>query len=267
MIYVDKAAGSKDLMDVPCIAEQGCMTVLDSGDVYFIGEGPHGAVDIGIEVKSVADLIASQRSGRLTTQLERMQDRYGAGQMYLYWYGHVRANAAGGLEYSTNPIMPTRQAKFDGPGGHHLVKYSYLKHLLFCIEQAGFIVWHGNTIQDVAAQVRWLYDTWQRPWTDHRYLRTIDTSQTINCTAVYSADRAENERMKRLVGSVSFWPGVGLVRAEALAKAFSSARELYNVDRADIEAIPGFGKGLAKRICEWLDKRRPGECLKNTCTP
>lgn len=79
VIVVDAAIGSKDLV-VP-LKKLGLpvqLGHLDTGDVAFQGRGPAGSeVFIGVELKKIADLVASLQTGRLPLhQLPRMLRAY-----------------------------------------------------------------------------------------------------------------------------------------------------------------------------------------------
>jgi ERCC4-type nuclease len=81
MLLVDSRAGSRDLVK-PLAKVLGTdnveETTLDFGDVAFTGRGPNNTpLDIGIEHKQVADIVACCRDGRFAGhQLPGMRKRF-----------------------------------------------------------------------------------------------------------------------------------------------------------------------------------------------
>lgn len=121
MILVDDRAGSRDLvkhppLDDPSVAE---LTRLDSGDVCFVGHGPHGESVVGVELKSVSDLLSSRQNGRLQGvdgQIPEMLTGYD--ERWIVTYGTYRCGDTGDLEYM-------RREKVRGSGKLSPVWHSY----------------------------------------------------------------------------------------------------------------------------------------------
>src|SRR3990167_1311571 len=95
MILVDNRAGSVDLAKYP-VLQPMTLCQLDSGDVCFSGHGPDGDESIGIELKSIDDLVGSLDTGRMQTQLRRMTVDYT--RVYLLFYGEYREGSDGALQ-------------------------------------------------------------------------------------------------------------------------------------------------------------------------
>ena len=72
-MLIDDRAGSRDLIKYEPVRSTGELCRLDSADVCLTGNGPNDAVLIGVEVKSIWDLISSINTGRLqATQIPAM---------------------------------------------------------------------------------------------------------------------------------------------------------------------------------------------------
>lgn len=80
MLFVDDREGSSDVfksLDRAGLPVDLCR--LDSGDIYFVGRGTKGApLNIGIEHKTVADVVSSVKTGRL--QGHQLQEMRGAAE-------------------------------------------------------------------------------------------------------------------------------------------------------------------------------------------
>jgi ERCC4-type nuclease len=88
-VLVDDRAGSKDLILKPCLRGIAELSRLNFGDVMIAGNGPKGSVAVGIEVKSIWDLVASAANGRLMdTQITGMLGDYS--HCWLLVYGSWR---------------------------------------------------------------------------------------------------------------------------------------------------------------------------------
>ena len=79
MLLVDDRVGSRALLKP--LTDAGLpttMTRLDFADIAFQGKGPNGsALDIGVELKTLSDLVGSLRSGRLAGhQLPGLSQQY-----------------------------------------------------------------------------------------------------------------------------------------------------------------------------------------------
>lgn len=102
MILIDDRAGSRELvkhppLDNPSIAE---LNQLHSGDAYFVGVCSYGESVVGIELKSISDMIGSRQSGRLQGvdgQIPEMLIGYD--ERWILTYGVYRCGDTGNLEH------------------------------------------------------------------------------------------------------------------------------------------------------------------------
>ena len=107
-MIVDDRAGSRELVFISPHDEIACLSRLEAGDVSITGNGPTGLLSIGVEVKSVDDLLQSEGNGRLRDQLESMLKAYDVN--WLLTHGQYRAGPFNRLESRTctTRSTPTR---------------------------------------------------------------------------------------------------------------------------------------------------------------
>lgn len=255
MILIDHREGSKTLMDTPPLANSGlvCLSELSSGDVMFLGNGPDDTpLPIGVEVKRIDDLIASQQNGRLGTQLERMQGDYA--RRWLIVYGQPTWDTADLLVYSLNGTDQVH-AVF-GNDQNRPIPYAWYFNLCSDVEAAGFAVVSLGSFVEVAIYIARLYRAWTKSWSDRHYLRRVDQSQPMPVIPRYSNNQEEHDRIRRAVKIASALPSLGVVRAVAFATHFPTVREMFNATPQRMCEIEGIGKTTAERIYRFMNQRR-----------
>lgn len=222
------------------------LTRLDSADVCFSGNGPAGSVLVGVEVKSVSDLLSSCANGRLqATQAPAMLSTYD--YSYLLYYSPYRCNPEDGtLQVQTRG---TSRGNGHGSGfwtpyrlGKRTVPYGYLESFLLTLSALGFRIKHVPSLEQAASWLGCLYRWWSKPWSDHKGLRTFDNS--ANLSLMPGMDDATYLRAK----VAASMPGVGYERALAAAKHFPSIRALVNAGPDEWAKVPGIGKVVAKAV-------------------
>lgn len=264
------------------------LTRLDSADAMFVGNGPTDSLLVGVEVKRVDELISAQQTGRLTTQVERMLDAYGRRYVVFYgqittddndfimynlaepvcvqsfldeiiefaqsgYEEVVMENVIAGMEELKSQLNKWTYASFGAPiddasGTGRKVPFSYLFNLLSDLGESSIHCIHCNTYADVATYIGRLHRSWSKPWAARTYLRTVDNSQPKPLIPRYATNKTEHERIKLFVAVASHLPGMGYVRALAVAKHFPSMRELFNASLMELMSVEGIGKTGAKRL-------------------
>ena len=260
VIFVDNRAGSVALVDHSPLDDAivAQLTHLDSADAMFVGNGPTGNLLIGVEVKRIDELISAQQTGRLTTQVERMLDTYG--RNYLAYYGYIGTDVKDFVMWETDARAPCTYASFGAPiddaGAGRKVPFAYLFNLLSDLDESGIRCVHCNTYADVAIYIGRLYRSWTKPWAARTYLRTVDNSQPKPLIPRYAANKVEHERIKLFVAVASHLPGMGYVRALAVAKHFTSIHALFNASVLQLMSVDGIGKTGAKRLHAAMNAER-----------
>lgn len=248
-LYIDDRAGSRDLLDYPCVADIAEITRMEFGDAMIVGNGPEDTtVSVGVEVKSVHDLISSINTGRLqATQLPGLLRDYE--QPWLLWFGSVRAGADGRLEIRHRKRAGGSRRSADGQWktfrlGNRDVPYAYLASQLFDISTTGVRVAH---VYDEAEAAVWLYCLhrwWSKPWHHHKGLRVLDSSRDVSLMP--SMD--DHTRLKVCVAKQL--PGVGFDRAMSAAGHFKSVVDMVVAPTQEWEKVPGIGRVVAKSVVD-----------------
>ena len=242
MIRVDRRAGSAPLFtwlqraDLP--AE---LTLLEFGDLEFIGRGPEGRpVSVGIEVKTLADLLNSLTTGRLMGhQIPGMLSTFE--HVYLVVSGFYRVGSDGCIEIRIGrDWQPLRL------GGRTFL-YRDLAGLLSTLEiRCGVHVRETRTTShhDTVAVVAGIYHWWtSKAFEEHRShlaFHEIPDNQ-IQLTTPPLVVRMAKEL-----------PGVGYKRAYAVGKVFPTPTALLAATEQQWRSVEGIGPKLAGQIVQAL---------------
>jgi hypothetical protein len=236
VILVDDRAGSRDLVDHPPLDTLGELCRLESADVCFPGNGPgDDPVLIGIEVKSLDDLISSIDTGRLQgTQIPAMLAEYDVN--WLLYHGTYRP----GIQ---TPSLQTWRGQWRGYTlGKRPVPYGYLESFLLTLTAAGLHVKHVADARTASAWVGVLHRWWTKPWAKHRGFHAFDQSGAVSLMPGMTDEVHLRARVAAQL------PGVGFTRAVAAARHFPTVHAMINATPAEWATIPGIGKVIAKAV-------------------
>lgn len=235
-LFVDDRAGSKDLMKYEPVRTIGELCRLDSGDAMICGSGPGDAsVLIGVEVKSIFDLISSMNTGRLQdTQLPALLSTYDIAWVLIY--GNYRPGARGQLEIRGGGTW--RPFKL----GAREVPYGYVEGFLLDLAATGVHVRHSYNASEAAQWLGVLHRWWSKPWSMHKGLRALDRSREVSLMPGMDAGTHQRARIAAQL------PGVGFERAVAAAAHFASVSDMVNADAAEWARVSGVGKVIAKAV-------------------
>lgn len=238
-ILIDDRAGSSDLIVHPPLSSLGSLCRLDSGDVCFTGNGPGNQPTlVGVEVKTVLDLIASCNNGRLQArQIPRMLDDYDV--VYLLYYGVYRPSVRG------EDLQIRKGKRWVGYRiGKRTVPYGYVEQMLMTLSALGVRIKHVHDTREAAKWLGELHRWWSKKWEEHRGLKVFDNSRQPSMMP--GVDR--ETMVKAMVASQL--PGVGYKRAMAAARYFASIREMVNAGAEEWEKVEGVGKVVGKAVEE-----------------
>jgi ERCC4-type nuclease len=236
-LLVDDRAGSRELVRYEPVKSLGELTRLDSADVALAGNGPDGAVLIGVEVKSVWDLVSSANTGRLqATQVPAMLEEYDVS--WLLTHGGYRAANDGRLMiYSGNRWRGFKLGKRPVP-------YGYVEALLLDLAAMSIHIKHAGSVNEAAQWLGVLHRWWNKPWDKHRGMRTLDKSHDVGLMPHMTAEQQLRAKVAAQL------PGVGFERAIAAARYFDSVLAMVNAHPAEWERVEGIGKVIAKAVAE-----------------
>jgi ERCC4-type nuclease len=236
---VDPREGSQNLveplstMGIPIRKEK-----LEYGDVSFAGRGPEDSVlGVGIEYKSVSDLLQSWHDGRLLGhQMPGMLSSYSI--VYLLVEGIISAD------------VDDRIRLWGGKRGWETVrsetKYSNLVGWLESLRHLyGVHVLMSANLLTSSVQVASTYRWWQKDYSTH------GTPVTIHTPAL----RRDLIVPTRIMKVAATFPGVGSEKLLDIESKFGSIREMVNADAATWRQVDGIGKKTADTIIKYLEEK------------
>jgi ERCC4-type nuclease len=250
LLLIDRRVGSKDLLKPLKSAGLDAEIVeLEFADVAFSGKGAKGAsVDIGIELKTLTDLVGSLRSGRLAGhQLPGLRAHYE--HAWLVVEGLWRTNETG--------HVTTYQGKTRGwVPLHGKMSSSELEKQVLTLELCGGL--HARYTNARADTVRFICNLY-RWWTDialdhHTSHLAIHDQPTLVPISAY------RQAFCKL-------PGVGVKASKAVAEHFGNSMrkaseatldEWANIKVHDESTGKSrrLGESIAERIILFLDGQK-----------
>ena len=206
MVLVDDRIGSADLAAPLRLTGMPTTKVrLDFGDVAFAGKGPHETtLDIGIELKTLGDLVGSLRSGRLAGhQLPGLLKTYD--YVWLLVEGLWRADTNG-------EIVQAHSRKRGWSRLHGSMTARELEKQVLTLELCGglhvrYTNHRRDTVRFISTLYRWWTDTALDRHTSHLALHEPPTLVPLS-----------NFRQ-----AVCRWPGLGRKTSLAVETYFSGS--------------------------------------------
>lgn len=219
-VLIDYRRGSKELLKYPPFDCCGHEADLLSGDISFMGWGPSGQVRVGVELKSVTDLIGSADSGRIQgTQIPRMIEQYDV--VWLLYYGLFQ------------PAPDKDEIQLWRKGGwrtYYLGKraasYKMLMGFVVELQEIGVGVARVNSMREAAAWLEELIAWRSKRWGKHKAFRAFDRAQVNSIHSRKRVNRTTlaprlDERTKLRATTAMAWPALGYERALAAANRWS----------------------------------------------
>jgi ERCC4-type nuclease len=255
-VWVDSRTGSKELL--PALRKQGLhaeLTILDAGDFAFEGKGPEGDCMVGIERKTLGDLVSSLRSGRLQgrsaderSQLDRLRKTYDV--IWLLVEGHYTSDRHG--------TLVTERGRRRIPGGY---SEDSLTKAILSLELRGGL--HVHRTANEAQSARWLatvFHWWtDKAWDAHTTLHTPMKHESMVPLSVF------RDIVMRL-------PDIGVGASLAVERlctppgvdSHASLTKMLSMSQGDWENLEvttpagprKLGNAKAVRICEAVRKLR-----------
>lgn len=209
---------------------------LEYGDVVFDGNGPNGPIKIGIEIKTIGDLVNSMITGRLVSkQLPELTEH--CDFTFLLVVGETRENH-GLLEERKNEFwFPVNYA------GRNTTFSAYQSFLLAL--QVGFgcnLLYADDLVSSVDIIVN-TYRWFNKDWEDHTTLHSIHEVPKPN---KYATKPTLVEEMASRIR------GVGWKTAREIGRVFPTPEDMILADEKTWQHIPGIGKVLASKIVKQL---------------
>lgn len=240
MIQIDDRAGSRDLIHHPPLDSIAELTRLTSADVCCVGNGPDGPVLVGVEFKSIYDLISSSSTGRLqATQIPSMLSEYDV--VWLLYYGTYRCGPDGSLQLRRGKSWQSYAL------GSRPVPYGYVEGLLLTLSALNVCIKHVYDPVQAAEWVGCLSRWWSKPWSKHKGMRTIDRSPK-GSSPTPSLLPGVSDDLSLRVRIAAQLPGVGFERALSAARYFPDVVSMVNASATEWSKIPGIGKVIGQSV-------------------
>lgn len=256
-ILIDDRLGSRDLVNHSPLDRCGILCRMEFGDVSFAGNGPKGDVAVGIEVKSMMDLIASMNTGRAQAQLLGMKKTYDV--CWLLHYGIYRPNPTG---LGTLQLPRGQGVWRDYEVGRKPIMYGEVEAFLASVTAIGVAVKRVASVEEAAAWIGVIARWWNKPWYEHKSFRTFNVAGDDSGFYV-EIDPVTDQIANVLKGL----PGLGYERAVRAAVHFPTLSAAMNASAeewAEITTIDRrtnkprrIGPVTAKAIVAAIHNRKP----------
>lgn len=230
MITLDERTGSAELLRY-FPADTVKLGRLSYGDASFLGKG-QGDVPllVGIERKTIGDLLNSMESGRLQGhQIPGLVASYNV--VYLIVEGVCR-----NVEGEDDVMEQMSCGKWRAMRVTRKAFDSFLNTLEVL---AHIIVRQTSNPKNTASLISNLYCWWQKGWDDHK--GHLGFAMSLPPTAQLSKPSLLRRVVKEL-------PGIGWERSKAVADYFGSIEAVVAATEKDWMNIDGIGKVLSKQL-------------------
>ena len=245
MIYLDNRAGNtqnrnhqKELMAY--LPRLGCkceLSPLDFGDAAFEGNGPNGSICIGIERKTLPDMLACIEDARYAAHQR-------PGLLSTYQYSILMLEGVWKPDSVTGYLMecvatltwrPYRQSS-------RMTQYSKLFRYLLSIQLGGQSVVCTRDLEHTAYNIRECFAYFSKPWDQHTAL--LET-QKLNLPSL----TGRPSLVRRWASDLD---GVGVKSSMEAERIFRTPFELAKADEGDWMRIPGVGAKTARSIIKQI---------------
>ncbi len=212
---------------------------LPCADFQFSGNGPVGTVSVGIERKTVSEMVGTASRKRFTSgQLPKMLKAYGP-DSWLIIEGHCEADRWDG--------MLTAGKWEAGYDGRMMYEHWIMRRVTMLRKSRLMVVCTRNKTETARAVVA-LYRWYQKPWKAHKSAYAVD-EQTVD-TVIFS------ERTWRRQVLAQF-PGVGWERSKLAARYFDCVQDAVMATPQMWQKALGFKK--CGKVCHSLVARLRGK--------
>jgi ERCC4-type nuclease len=231
MIYCDDRIGSKELRDIirrigaPCELQR-----LEYGDAAFEGNGPSGVITVGVERKTLSDMLGCIEDSRYAAHQR-------PGMMSLYSKSFLCIEglfAPGDGDFAGTLMQGFRRGSSWGAlrtRGNRAVPYSKLFRYLVSVSLSGVVVIPSNDIFHTAYNICELQQYFSKKWNQHTSL--IEVQKLAIPTL-----EGKPPLVRRWASDLD---DVGVVYSEEAARHFKTGHRLANSSEQDWLGLSGPG--------------------------
>lgn len=214
---------------------------LEFGDFAFEGRGPLGSVLIGIERKTIHDMLNCIDDARLAGhQLIGMRQMYTLKVVMLE--GHWRYHEGGWLMEGFNGGTSWGFCRYRS----QQTLYSKLYRYLISLQLGGNIVTFSRDLNHTAWNVKEWYHYFQKKWDDHTSLQEI---QKLNLPTFHTKPTL----VRQWAAAID---DIGVKLSDRAERHFGTPIRLAQADESDWLRIPGIGIKVAQQIVKQIWGRR-----------
>src|ERR1700675_1298694 len=234
MILVDSRVGSKEL--VPFIQRIGVsvqLATLEYGDACFEGHGPQGGICVGIERKTLSDMLNCIDDARYAAHQR-------PGMKAMYGYSIVMIEGVWKPDSATGYLMECIRTLEWRPFRYRtqMTRYSKLFRFLMTLQLAGTGVMITRDMEHTAYNITECFSYFQKRWEDHTSL--LET-QKLNMPSL----NGRPSLVRRWAAEID---GVGVKGSMEADKMFRTPYELASSDSFVWIKAPGMGAKSARSI-------------------
>lgn len=238
-MLIDNRVGSKELSPYIDHGIKQSLTRLQYADVSFMGNGSDdqgSLLNIGIERKTITDLISSIESGRLSGhQLGGLINSYH--YVYLLVEGLWQSNPQTGI---LEIYKARKWRQFDYGRPHMGAEINnYLNTLAV---KCNVKIWRTSDIRQSGRWLSDLYIWWQKSWDNHKAHQQghLEVEPILQLTPTTPMQNMLKAGIRNL----------GWKKALAVSEHFPTMLDLALADEKVLTTIPGIGKIQAKKILQ-----------------
>lgn len=233
-LRIDSRAGSEEFvapLRAAGLTVEEC--IMSSGDMEIMGSGPAGRpLMVGVEFKTIRDVLACVRDGRFAEQARRMAARYEVRWLLI----------EGEWRIGDGELLEVRERGGFRERGRHSYQ-EVVAWALTMAQRGGVLLWRTRDRDESVAWLRALYWWWtSKEFEEHRaHLDWYRPPTTLEATF-------EEPGLVQRIAAIL--PGIGSDRARAAAGTFGSVREMVNADELAWRGVDGIGPKTAKRVTD-----------------
>jgi len=237
MILVDDRTGSAEI--APLLSSPNVVCHLDYADFAFSGNGPDGPVNVGVERKSLMDLLQSMTTGRLSGhQMVGLTNEYD--WVYLLVEGVWRPDRHNGMLHRINKRGKWVAA---AQGSRRFMArdiYNFIQSLqIMC----GVITVKTSSTWETAKWLDSCHGWWSKDWEKHKsHLQFQKPTTHAHLVKPNLATRIWSQ-----------FEGIGWDKARKLAEEFDCLYDIAVATEEELVEVDGIGPKLAGSI---LQQRR-----------
>jgi ERCC4-type nuclease len=238
IVMVDDRVGSAELQ---LLIRGATKQRLDYGDIAIwapVG-GPEGPVSIGIERKTISDLVNSMNTGRFVGhQLIGLMDSYDV--VYLLVEGRYKANSDGLLS-----VWSGNKWRIMSHGSRRFTYKEVFNFLNSMTVICGVKILNTETIGHTAQAINSLVLWWSKPWNKHQAHLQPSKSQQVFDRIAGSIHLIKPGIVHRVAKEIT---GVGWDKGREVAEHFNTVLDLALATEDELRMVDGIGPTLARNI-------------------